>query len=58
MKKNIYKKIICLGTSFMFLAGIVTGCGKEVSSDNVDGLTKVTLNEVAHSIKYPYKSNK
>jgi len=53
MKKNIFKKFICLGMSLMLLSATVVGCGKATaSSEDVTGLTKVTLNEVAHSIFY------
>lgn len=53
MKKNFFKKFICLGMSLMLLSATVIGCGKATaSSEDVTGLTKVTLNEVAHSIFY------
>ncbi len=51
MKKNFISKIICLGISFLFLICLTIGCkSRETLSES--GLTKVTLNEVAHSIFY------
>ena len=54
MKKNLTRKFISLGLCFLLSLGVLTGCqNKEASSSSPSGnLTKVTLNEVAHSIFY------
>lgn len=43
------KKIVCFSLMLLLIASSLLGCAKEGSSSN---LTKVTLNEVAHSIFY------
>ncbi len=43
------KKIICFSLMLLLIASSLLGCAKEESSSN---FTKVTLNEVAHSIFY------
>lgn len=45
------KKLLLLGMLSALVLGSLTGCGKEVNS-SAEGLTKVTLNEVAHSVFY------
>lgn len=54
MKRNVFKKYLCLGAAIIALTASVTGCGKEstASKDVNSALTEVTLNEVAHSIFY------
>ncbi len=44
------KKYFCMALIFCLLAGLLAGCGK--NDKGADSLTKVTLNEVAHSIFY------
>lgn len=56
MKKKLLRKIIGLGLCFTLIAGLAAGCGstgagKEKGASS-SSLTKVTLNEVAHSIFY------
>ena len=46
------KKLVLLATMAALLIGSLTGCAKGEESSTADGLTKVTLNEVAHSIFY------
>jgi len=46
------KKLLLLGTLTALLIGSLTGCGQRKESNTAEGLTKVTLNEVAHSVFY------
>ncbi len=48
--KKFFKKRLILTMMLVLLVGLFSGCGKETVSK--EGLTKVTLNEVAHSIFY------
>lgn len=43
------KKLCCLSLVFLLCSSLFTGCGTKTTGSN---LTKVTLNEVAHSIFY------
>lgn len=53
MKSILRKKIISLAFSLMLLVSFTTGCQKDsIGGNNSDELTKITLNEVAHSIFY------
>lgn len=53
MKSILRKKIISLAFSLMLLVSFTTGCQKDSTGENNSGeLTKITLNEVAHSIFY------
>ncbi len=53
MKLIFRKKLGTLALCLLLLATVTMGCKKDVSTENNDGgLTKVTLNEVAHSIFY------
>jgi len=52
MKKKYFKRIICLGLSFLLMMAVLTGCGKKETSADTGKLTDITLNEVAHSIFY------
>lgn len=45
----MYKKLLALSASLLLIAAALCACGKK---DTSDSLTKVTLNEVAHSIFY------
>lgn len=49
MKKHTFKLLSFLLTTVLLASTLLSGCGK--AEDN-SGLTKVTLNEVAHSIFY------
>ena len=53
MKKK-YSTLLAVSLAGMLLMGCLAaaGCGGSDSSTASDGLTKVTLNEVAHSIFY------
>ncbi len=44
------KRLFVTALAFILLLSMLTGCGKD--ADGTSGLTKVTLNEVAHSIFY------
>ncbi len=50
--KKILKKPLGLFLSLSLLLGVVTGCGSTGEETSTAGLTKMTLNEVAHSIFY------
>lgn len=57
MKKKLIRKLIGLGICLALTAGLVLGCGspdagKDEASGSSSASTKVTLNEVAHSIFY------
>ena len=55
------KKFTALLLTALLLVGTITGCGSKETVAGEGGsssaLKKVTLNEVAHSMLYPYKSN-
>lgn len=52
MKKKC-RKLTCLSLAVLFLLTLLPACAKRGQTENADGnLTKVTLNEVAHSIFY------
>ena len=52
MKKKLLKKFVCLSLCVALIAGIVIGCGAKDENSATNGMTKVTLNEVAHSCFY------
>jgi len=53
MKYKKLKKTIALLVSCVLVFSVLAGCGKDSGSTDTNGnLTKVTLNEVAHSIFY------
>jgi len=53
MKTFFRKKLAPLALSLMLLGSLITGCQKDSTGGNNSGeLTKITLNEVAHSIFY------
>ena len=55
MKNNLLRKLSCLTLCLVLMTGILSGCGgrENASADSFqDTATKVTLNEVAHSIFY------
>ena len=53
MKRKLSKRLLSLSLCLMLFTAMAAGCQKETSSSvKSDGLTKVTLNEVAHSIFY------
>ncbi|MGN0377395.1 MAG: ABC transporter substrate-binding protein [Suilimivivens sp.] len=51
MKKKLLSKIISLSLCLILIAGMTIGCGKQEETSS-GAVTKVTLNEVAHSIFY------
>lgn len=52
MKKRLLKKVISLSLSLTLIAGIVVGCGAKNDDSSTERMTKITLNEVAHSCFY------
>lgn len=56
MKKSIiysiFSKCVALSLCLIITLGLITGCGKNTNSSSEENLTKITLNEVAHSIFY------
>lgn len=53
MKKFMIKKMICFCLSLMLLTGLLAGCNStKTDSGHTEGMTEVTLNEVAHSLFY------
>ncbi|MCM1050246.1 MAG: hypothetical protein NC433_17685 [Clostridiales bacterium] len=53
------KKLLSLFLTSLCVVSMLTGCGgkKENADASPSDMTPVTLNEVAHSMKYPNKSN-
>ena len=48
----MHKRLIAIVTLMVTVLAALGGCQKDTSDDKSEKLTKVTLNEVAHSIFY------